>query len=177
MLPGDSGGHGHAYPARPAAPRSPSGSPYRDEPYRDEPYRDEPYRDEPYRDEPVRRDEPYRDEPVRRDPDPARRPYEPASSWPAEEPVSWQSDPGRRASAWPEPGPSQGWSQEQQPGYRAAGREQAPDWHVPEQGGWPEQGESLEALPPIAEVHHDWGGRDDQRNWLAPEDEADGDPW
>jgi hypothetical protein len=50
---------------------------------------------------------------------------------------------------------------------------------VPDQGGWPDQGEALEARPPIAEVHHEWPGRDDRRRrgWLAPDDEPDGEGW
>jgi hypothetical protein len=56
---------------------------------------------------------------------------------------------------------------------------QAPAHSVPDQAGWPEEGDSLEALPPIAGMHHDWSGPQERthRNWLAPDEETDGDTW
>ncbi len=102
------------------------------------------------------------------------------SAWPAgDQPPSRQSD--NRASGWPEPSQQHGWPEDYQPDYPPAPPPSgpAPAWNVPDQGGWAEQGDALEALPPIAEVHHEWPGRDDRprRGWLAPDDEPDGEGW
>jgi GT2 family glycosyltransferase len=102
------------------------------------------------------------------------------SAWPVgDQPPSWQSD--NRASAWPEPSQQHGRPEGYQPDYPPAPPPSgpAPAWNVPDQSGWAEQGDALEALPPIAEVHHEWPGRDDRprRGWLAPDDEPDGEGW
>jgi GT2 family glycosyltransferase len=163
------------YSGRRAAPPSPSGSPYNEER--------------------VRREDAERGQPSgrgRQRPSGHRRGQpQPASGWATEEPPSWQ--PGSRASSWPESGPEHGWPQEREPDRRpdypehseypdypgASVPRQAPAHSVPDQAGWPEEGDSLEALPPIAEMHHDWSGpRERTRgNWLAPEEETDGDTW
>ena len=94
---------------------------------------------------------------------PAERP---GMSWPPDEGVSgWPSGGGetgrgsdqRQSAGWPQ-GDQQGWPQDQ--------------------GGWPDQGESLEALPE-AEVHHDWSARDSRSapGWPAPEPDNEGDDW
>jgi GT2 family glycosyltransferase len=199
---------GQPYSGEPYSGEPYSGQPYPDQPYPDQPYSDQPYSGRPSAPRSPSgaasaprspSGTPYRDEPWdtgRREPDrpgrdwapppqpgrgPASRPdreQPPASGWPSAEPGR-PRHPGSRASSWPEPERQHGWPQESRPGYQARPvPEQAPAWTVPDQGGWPEQGESLEALPPV-EAHHDWSAREERqrRGWLAPEDEADEDTW
>jgi GT2 family glycosyltransferase len=153
-----------AYREEPAATHSPSGAPYRDEPS----YRDEGWRDA--RDQPAGMSAPDRGRPAGRDWGQPRQ----VSAWPATGQPSWRAD--ERGSGWPEERQQQGWPQDS-PASAASG--QAPGWNIPDQQGWAEQGDALEALPPVDEVHHDWPGQSDRsrRGWIAPGDETEGDAW
>jgi hypothetical protein len=179
-------------PARSPGPRSPSGSPYPDEtlapnapaadwsgPGRQLPGRrpDSDWQDSGWRDVP-----PAAGRGQAAGQDWAQAPQD-ASAWPADDQPSWRPDDG--GSGWPQPRQQQGRPPDQQPGrpheYRQGYMEgppsEEPGWSVPGRAGWPDQGDALEALPPVAEVHHDWPGRADRshRGWIAPEDEPDGD--
>jgi hypothetical protein len=187
LLPGGTAEPRQPYVGRRAAPRSPSGGSYSDDPYGDPDWQDASRgrsssrgREHPSsrrREQPVSRD---REQPFSRGRG-REQPQQPASDWAAaDQPPSWQ--PGNRASGWPESGRQRGWPRgeppEHGPDYPAASvPRQAPA--PSDQAGWPEEGDSLEALPPIADVHHDWTGSQDKtrRNWLAPDDETDGDTW
>jgi GT2 family glycosyltransferase len=153
-----------AYPEEPAATHSRSTAPYRDEP----PYRDEGWADA--RDQPTGRPRPDRGGPDGRDWAQPRQ----VSAWPASDQASWPADD--HGSGWPEGGQQDGWPQDYPP--RGASGP-APGWNIPGQQGWADQGDALEALPPVDEVHHDWPGRNDRsrRGWIAPGDETEGDAW
>jgi GT2 family glycosyltransferase len=125
------------------------------------------------------------------------------AAWRPAEQSSWSDDD--QASAWPSAGgqPSwghdqpvddqrgwpqddqRGWSQDDQRGWPGEHREDysapsaEPEWGVPDQAPWPDQGDVLEALPPVGEVHHDWPDRAERpsRGWIAPSDDTDGDSW
>ncbi len=195
------------YTGQEAAPRSPSGAPYRDSDWRDPAGRAQSSgrgREQPGSRRREQSSDWDREQPSSRGREQAgsRRPEQPSdwgrqqpssrgreqpqpsSGWAdTDEPPSWQ--PGSRASGWPEPGRRHGWPHGQPPEQRAdlpAGHvpRQASARPAPDQAGWPEAGDSLEALPPIAEVpHDDWGGAQERtrRGWLAPEDETGEDTW
>jgi hypothetical protein len=156
-FPGGAADPRQRYPGQHAAPRSPSGTPYGDRDRRDA----------------------GRGQPSGR----GRAQPQPTSGWTeADQSPAWR--PESRPSGWPESGRQPSWPQGQPGAHRADDADapvsrQGPARPVPDQVGWPEQGESLEALPPIAGGHHDWDGSPDQarRGWLTPDDETDGDTW
>jgi len=97
------------------------------------------------------------------------RGYPPQSAWPR----SPSGMPYRDEPADP-PRRRDGSGRSREPQHRAS------SWpESSRQRGWPEEGEALEALPPNAEVHHDWPAREGRhhRGWTAPEDDGDGDTW
>ena len=187
------------FPGRPAETRSPSGNPYLDEPVAPpggshrsyEPDAGLPgrnWRDAAPPPGPGRPDaglpgEHWRDTAPPQGPGRDWDRPQQAHGWSGgDQQPSWEQD--SRASGWPEPARQHGWPQGQPQEYRdgyqtGSAPGQAPAWNVADQGGWPDSGDALEALPPIAEVHHDWPVREERprRGWIAPEDETDGETW
>jgi hypothetical protein len=103
-----------------------------------------------------------------------------ASGWPDYGPH--QAGPGHQQRAWSQDA-EQGWPQGTgaQPGWPQQDQEDGaagPGWSDGQEA-WPEEGEALEALPPMGDVHEDWPGRGDraQRGWIPPEDERDAESW
>ena len=108
--------------------------------------------------------------------------------------TTWRPD--ERASGWPASGQQQGWPQDhqqpggwpqddQQPGgwpqdYSPGAVPDDPGWRAPGRpDAWPLPEESLDALPPAGEVHHEWPGDDrGARGWPAPgPDDEEGEDW
>ncbi len=105
---------------------------------------------------------------------------EPPSSWPESEPQSW---PSQQSSSWSTGGHQSSWSGQEQPGGwggqpgrpgsqgDVAGERDYPDSAA--SGGWSGPADSLEPLPPSAEVHHNGPPRGQgdrsRRRWPAPE--------
>jgi GT2 family glycosyltransferase len=77
-------------------------------------------------------------------------------------------------SGWPTPGEQPGWVEDYPvtPDARSGGQRASHQ-------AWPTPGDALEALPPDAEIHHDWPerGRRAPRGWPEPADEREGDDW
>jgi hypothetical protein len=155
----EAGEHRQQYPPQSGHGRSPSGAPYRDETTYDgrSPYERSSYESSPYESGPYERSTG------------GRQSYEPTPEW---QDSGWHTSP---QSGWPQqPAAQQGWPQgQQQQGWPREYGEPDRGWDAPEQG------DALEALPPLGEVHHDWPARDERprRGWLAPEDDTNGDEW
>jgi hypothetical protein len=182
LLPGGAAEPRQSYPDPRAAPRSPSGAPYSEREWRDAAGGGQPSgrgRGQPSRHGREQPSGPSPEQPSGR----SREQPQPTSGWTeADQSPSWHR--GGRASGWPETGRHHGWPQRQPPAHGsnypdAPVPRQASAPPLPDEAGWPEQGDSLEALPPVADVHDDWGGSQEQtrRGWLTPEDETDGDTW
>jgi GT2 family glycosyltransferase len=102
---------------------------------------------------------------------------EPPASWPESEPQSW---PSQQSSSWSTGGHQSSWSGQEQPGGWSGqpgrpGRQDdaAAERDYPDTGGWSGPADSLEPLPPSAEVHHNGPPRGQgdrsRRRWPAPE--------
>ncbi|HEY1644424.1 MAG TPA: glycosyltransferase [Streptosporangiaceae bacterium] len=105
---------------------------------------------------------------------------EPPPSWPEGEPQSW---PSQQSSSWSTGGHQSSWSGQEQHGDRSGGQRARPgsqgdagERDYPDSaayGGWSGPADSLEPLPPSAEVHHNGPPRGQgdrsRRRWPAPE--------